>query len=105
MTRTQLCLKLVVGLVGHSDYMKRNGWRGYIGIDLTSPADIVGSVADWKELGLKRNSFDYIVAFEIIEHIDILNECYELLKDDGELFITTPIPEMDWILKLLEGLD
>ena len=83
-------------------HMKKNGWTGYIGIDLKDPADIVGDIRFWQQLGLKPKSFDYIVAFEVVEHVDIFQECFELLKDDGELMVTTPLPHMDWILKLLE---
>ena len=84
------------------EYMKKNGWTGYIGIDLDVRADIVGDIRLWKELGLKPKSFDYIIAFEVVEHVDIFQECFDLLKDDGELMLTTPVPHMDWILKLLE---
>ena len=84
------------------NYMKQNGWTGYIGIDLKSPTDIIGDIRSWQQLGLKPKSFDYIIAFEVVEHVDILNECFELLKDDGELMLTTPVPHMDWVLKLLE---
>ena len=83
-------------------YMKKNGWTGYVGIDLKEPADIAGDIRSWPQLGLKPGSFDYIIAFEVIEHVDIFQECFELLKDDGELMLTTPVPYMDWILKLLE---
>ena len=82
--------------------LKKNGWTGYVGIDLKEPADIVGDIRSWQQLGLKPGSFDYIIAFEVIEHVDIFQECFELLKDDGELMLTTPVPHMDWILKLLE---
>ena len=83
-------------------HMKKNGWTGYVGIDLKEPADIAGDIRSWQQLGLKPGSFDYIIAFEVIEHVDIFQECFELLKDEGELMLTTPVPHMDWILKLLE---
>ena len=83
-------------------YMKDNGWVGYTGIDLVSPADIIGDIRAWKQLGLKMNSFDYIIAFEVVEHINIFKECFQLLKDDGILMLTTPVPHMDWILKVFE---
>jgi cyclopropane fatty-acyl-phospholipid synthase-like methyltransferase len=84
------------------EFMKKNSWVNYAGIDLKAPADIVGDIRSWRQLNLKPKSFDYIIAFEVVEHIDIFQECYELLKDDGVLFLTTPLPHMDWILKLLE---
>ena len=95
-------LELGSGSQWLGEYMKKNGWTGYVGIDLKVPADIVGDIRSWQELGLKPKSFDYIIAFEVVEHVDIFQECFELLKDDGELMLTTPVPYMDWILKLLE---
>jgi 2-polyprenyl-3-methyl-5-hydroxy-6-metoxy-1,4-benzoquinol methylase len=87
-----------------SDYMKSNGWKNYIGLDINPPADIVGDLKCWKELGLEKKSFDYIIAFEVVEHVDIFDECFDLLKDNGLLLLTTPVPHMDWILKFFEKL-
>lgn len=86
------------------EYMRTQGWRYYQGIDLQPPADIVGDIKQWRELGLQAHSFDYIIAFEVVEHVHIFDECYELLSDDGVLLLTTPVPHMDWILKILETL-
>lgn len=85
-----------------SNYMKTNGWMNYSGVDIIPPADITGDIRDWKKLGLVAESYDYIIAFEVVEHLDIFPLCYELLKTDGLLLVTTPIPAMDWFLKLLE---
>lgn len=90
------------GWVG--EYLRRNGWTGYLGIDLFPPADIVGDICNYPALGLKPESFDAIVAFEVVEHVDCFRQCYELLKPGGVLLATSPIPERDWIMKLLEGL-
>lgn len=87
-----------------SNYLKTNNWQHYTGIDINPPADIVGDIRDWQDLGLKPNSFDYIIAFEVVEHLDIFKECYTLLKPNGELLIITPVPQMDWFLKILEAL-
>jgi 2-polyprenyl-3-methyl-5-hydroxy-6-metoxy-1,4-benzoquinol methylase len=87
-----------------SDYIKSNGWKNYTGLDINPPADIVGDLKNWKELGLEKKSFDYIIAFEVVEHVDIFNECYALLNDNGLLMLTTPVPHMDWILKIFEKL-
>ncbi len=83
-------------------YMRQNGWKFYTGLDISAPADINGDINQWRQLGLKENSFDVIIAFEVVEHDDILDACYYLLKDSGELMITTPVPHMDWILKIFE---
>ena len=84
------------------NYMKAHGWKHYTGMDLFPPADIVGDIKDWKALGLKANTFDYIVAFEVVEHVDIFQECHDLLKEGGMLLVTTPLPDTDWILKIME---
>ena len=49
------------------DYMKNNGWRFYTGLDIEPPADIVGSILDWKEIGIQEKSFDVVVAFEVVD--------------------------------------
>jgi 2-polyprenyl-3-methyl-5-hydroxy-6-metoxy-1,4-benzoquinol methylase len=89
------------GWVG--EFLKNNGWTNYIGLDIVPPADLVGDIKEWQKLGLKKNSFDYIIAFEVLEHVDCLRECHELLKEDGLLLVTTPAPNADWFLKILEN--
>lgn len=83
-------------------YLKNNGWTGYVGLDVRPPADIVGDIRDWQRLGISRESFDAIVAFEVVEHGDFFKEFYEILKPGGLLMLTSPLPHMDWFMKLLE---
>lgn len=83
-------------------YLKEHGWVSYQGLDIVSPADIVGDVRDWRILGLEAASFDYIIAFEVFEHVDCLQACYDLLKAGGQLLATSPVPRMDWLLQILE---
>ena len=85
-----------------SDYLRANGWKHYQGIDIVPPADIVGDIKNWKQLGLKEKSFDVIIAFEVVEHVDCFKECFDLLKPGGMLMLTSPLPHMDWIMRLLE---
>lgn len=85
------------------DYLKQNGYNHYVGIDLVPPADIVGDIRDWRSLGLKEESFDAIVAFEVVEHVNCFQECFELLKPGGVLMLTSPVPHIDWAMKVLEG--
>ncbi len=85
-------------------YLKKNGWKNYVGLDLVPPADIVGNIINWKKLGIKGNSFDVIIAFEVIEHINCFQEFFDILKPDGLLMLTSPVPHMDWLCKLLETL-
>ena len=82
-----------------------SGHVGYKCIDLKAPADIVGDILKWRSLGLSPSSFDDIVAFEVVEHVDCFAACGDLLKSGGRLLITTPVPHFDWILRILEGLD
>ena len=89
------------------------GWAGdylksrkidYTGLDILPPADIVGDVREWSRLGLAGESFDAIVAFEVVEHVDCFTACRELLKPGGKLLLTTPVPSRDWVMKSLEAL-
>lgn len=76
----------------------------YVTLDIDAAADIHGDIRRWRELGLEAASFDVIVAFEVVEHIDCFQESYDLLKPGGLMLITTPMPHADWLLKLLEHL-
>lgn len=87
-----------------SDYLRCRGHSNYTGIDLKPPADIVGDIRNWRELGLKRESFDTIIAFEVAEHVDCFKDAYELLHPGGTMMVSSPVPHMDWMLKLIETL-
>jgi 2-polyprenyl-3-methyl-5-hydroxy-6-metoxy-1,4-benzoquinol methylase len=78
------------------------GVSDYQGIDLYPPADIVGDINEWKLLGLVPKSYDIIIAFEVVEHVDCFQSCYDLLGPEGKLLVTTPVPRMDWFLKITE---
>lgn len=88
------------GWVG--DYLKQNGYKHYVGMDIVPPADVVGDIREWRKLGLKEQSFDVIIAFEVVEHVDCFQECFDLLKPGGKLMLTSPVPHMDWAMQLLE---
>lgn len=90
------------GWVKHA--LENIGSSEYTGIDLFPPADIVGDINNWCKLGLEAESFDTIIAFEVVEHVDCFKACYDLLKPGGKMLITTPVPETDWILKITESL-
>ena len=76
----------------------------YVTMDLEQPADIRGDICAWREHGLAPASFDVIVAFEVVEHVDCFPQCLELLKPGGLLLLTTPMPHMDWLLQVVEAL-
>lgn len=89
------------GWVG--EYLKSHGYTNYTGLDILPPADVVGDVREYATLGLEANSFDAIVAFEVVEHVDCFQACHDLLKPGGKLLLTTPLPERDWVMKTLEA--
>ncbi len=84
-------------------YLKRHGWRHYTGLDVVPPADVVGDVRAWDRLGLAAGSFDAVVAFEVVEHVDCFAACRDLLAPGGKLLVTTPLPHRDWVMKALEA--
>ncbi len=89
------------GWVG--EYLKSHGWENYTGLDIVPPADLVGDITCYQEIGLSPGSFDVIIAFEVVEHVDCFFECHELLSPGGRLLLTSPVPRMDWFLKILEA--
>jgi len=84
--------------------LRAGGWRHYTGLDLCPPADIVGDIRAWRGLGLDPASFDVVVAFELVEHVDCFQEIFDLLKPGGLLLLTSPHPRWDWACRLLESL-
>lgn len=90
------------GWVGN--YLKVRGVRQVLAIDVNPPAQIVGDIREWRNLGLAAQSFDVIIAFEVIEHVDCIDDCFALLKPGGRLMITSPYPPMDPLLETLERL-
>ena len=58
------------GWAGRS--LKERGFANYKGIDLFPPADVVGDIRQWKELGLSPQSFDVILAFELVRARGVL---------------------------------
>jgi 2-polyprenyl-3-methyl-5-hydroxy-6-metoxy-1,4-benzoquinol methylase len=80
------------------------GYPFVTGVDLHPPADLVGDIRDYLALGLQPHSFDAIVAFEVVEHGDFSAAMRDLLKSDGQLMLTTPVPRMDPLCRALEAL-
>jgi SAM-dependent methyltransferase len=94
------------GWVG--EFAVRHGWRDVTGVDVRVPPRplahrfVHGDVNRWRELGLEAASFDTIIAFEVIEHGDFSDAIQALLRPGGLLLVTTPVPRMDWLCRLLE---
>lgn len=65
----------------------------YIGMDIEK-RDGVDVVGDAQKLPFDENSFDVIVAFQVMEHLpepnEFLAECYRVCKQGGHVLITTP---------------
>lgn len=85
------------------EYLAATGHAGYVGLDLQPPADVVGSILDWRALGLAPGSFDVVLAFEVVEHVPCFEACHDLLRPGGTLRLTTPVPHWDWACRMLEA--
>jgi SAM-dependent methyltransferase len=85
-------------------HLRARGVSRVAGIDIVAnpAATIVGDIREWRSLGLRAQSYDAIVAFEVLEHVDCIGECFSLLKPGGRLMVTSPYPPADWILERLE---
>ena len=83
--------------------LREGGFR-VITLDLEGPADVVGDVTRWEQLGLKQASFDAIVALEVIEHVDCIKALSTLCRKDGLIMLSSPHPRWDWVMKLLENI-
>lgn len=58
-----------------------------------------------KKTSLNSNTFDYVVGFAFIEHVDkpkvIIDESLRILKKGGKLILTTPTPKAKKFLEFL----
>jgi 2-polyprenyl-3-methyl-5-hydroxy-6-metoxy-1,4-benzoquinol methylase len=86
------------------DRLKSMGFINYVSLDLKGPADLVGDIRHWTQMGIIEGQFDAIIAFEVVEHVDCFREFFDLLRPGGLLMLTSPLPHMDWACKLLEYL-
>lgn len=86
-----------------SRWAAQRGWHDITGLDLAPTADVVGDVRRWRELGLEEQSFDVILAFEVLEHGDFAAAVRALLRPGGRLVATTPVPRLDWVCQLFES--
>jgi 2-polyprenyl-3-methyl-5-hydroxy-6-metoxy-1,4-benzoquinol methylase len=89
------------GWVGR--WARERGFTDITGIDLVAPADVVGDIRDWRQLGIEPHSFDVVIAFEVVEHGDYAEAIRAVLKPEGRLMATTPVPRFDWVCRLMEN--
>ena len=71
------------------------GIEQYFGLDLNAGANYVGDIKRWRELGIEPESFDFIVGFEVVEHVHCFREMFDILRPGGRLFLTSPVPHWD----------
>lgn len=91
---------------GEGWFAAQLGARGHrvTTLDLARPADIVGDINSWRALGIRAGSFDAVVALEVIEHVDCLAALRAVCRTGGLIFLSSPHPEWDWCMRLLERL-
>ena len=58
-------------------------------------------IMDARNMIFEDNSFDVVIALEVIEHCDISSEVKRVLKPGGRFLCSTPTPFTDWIRKIL----
>jgi 2-polyprenyl-3-methyl-5-hydroxy-6-metoxy-1,4-benzoquinol methylase len=91
-------LDLGCGDMWLTNFLKDRGFQ-VSGFSLTKPADIVGDVRTYN---FKTDSYDVVLAIEMVEHVDCFKEILAMLKPKGLLILTTPTPHLDWFCLLME---
>ena len=86
-----------------SEGLRRRG-HPVMTLDIQGPADLVGDVNAWRDLGLGPGSFDAVVGLELIEHVDCLAAMRALCRPGGLIMLSSPHPRWDWVMKILEAL-
>jgi 2-polyprenyl-3-methyl-5-hydroxy-6-metoxy-1,4-benzoquinol methylase len=104
LNQNDLVLEVGSGEGWFAQQLKKMGHR-VVSVDIAGTADIVGDINDWQNLGLKRGQFDAVVALELIEHVDCLESLKSLCKKDGYIMLSSPHPNWDWVMKILEALN
>ena len=99
--KNSLILEVGAGTGWFTQHLRERGFQ-VISLDLKEPADIVGDIKRWQYLNLSPHSFDAVVAFEVIEHVDCLDILCALCKQGGLIMLSSPHPRWDWVMKILE---
>lgn len=98
--RGQRILDLGCGSMWLTKILRAKGYN-CIGFALSPPADIIGDI---KKHPFKKKSFDLVIALEMLEHVDCLEEIDYILKPKGLLIASSPVPHFDWLCLLFEKL-
>lgn len=85
---------------GNKPYRKyfKQGIADYIGVDYSPASGYMGNnadtYADINKMPFKCNSFDTVLCFEVLEHIEephmLLSEFKRVIKKDGKLLLSSP---------------
>ncbi|HEX9799959.1 MAG TPA: class I SAM-dependent methyltransferase [Thermoanaerobaculia bacterium] len=74
-------------------YLVHAGFLGYRRLAAAPPADYLGELGDWSELGLAPGSFEIVIAFDGLAGRREFANCFALLVPGGRLFLVAPRPE------------
>jgi 2-polyprenyl-3-methyl-5-hydroxy-6-metoxy-1,4-benzoquinol methylase len=102
-TRQDSILEVGSGSGWFAANLRQHGYR-VTTLDLAMPADIVGDINQWEQLGIRQGSFDAVIALEVIEHTDCLTALQAVCKVGGLIMLSSPHPKWDWVMKTLEYL-
>lgn len=96
--KTDKIIDLGCGDMWLTKYLRKKGYD-CVGFALTKPADIVGDI---KSYNFRKRQYDVVIALEMIEHVDCFSEIDSILKQNGILIVSTPVPHFDFFCRFLE---
>lgn len=94
---------------GDGDFTRALKKKGYsvIGMDQHSPKTAPwmhtppDCAIDARFIAFKDNTFDVVIALEVVEHVSCFAEINRILKPGGFFFCSTPTPHTDWVRYIL----
>ena len=93
-------IDLGCGSMWLTKYLRELGYN-CTSFDSEPPADIIGDIKTYR---FEESSFDTVIALEMIEHVNCIDEIKKMLKPGGLFLATTPVPHFDFVCKVLECL-